>query len=164
MGDDTRHDEFTEFVHATGPRLHRAAVLMTGDPHLAEDLVQTTYTKLFVSWRKVQRAGNPVGYARTTLTNVFLSHRRVKRNSELPSDDLPETGTRESPIERLDLLAALRTLPETDRAILVLRHWEGLSVAETAAEVGLSEIAVRSRASRAAARIRPLLEESLEEA
>lgn len=164
MGDDTRHDEFTEFVHATGPRLHRAAVLMTGDPHLAEDLVQTTYTKLFVAWKKVQRAGNPVGYARTTLTHVFLSHRRVKRNSELPSDDLPDAGTHDPAIERLDLLAALRTLPETDRAILVLRYWEGLTVAETATEVGLSEIAVRSRASRAAARIRPLLAETLEEA
>jgi RNA polymerase sigma-70 factor (sigma-E family) len=157
VGDDTTHDDFTEFVHATGPRLYRSALLLTGDPHLAEDLLQTTYTRLFASWRRVQRAGNPVGYARTTLTHVFLSHRRVRRNSERPTDVLPEADRLPDvePETRLDLLAALRGLAPVDRTILVLRYWEDRSVRETAAELHLSEGAVRTRAGRALARIRP---------
>jgi RNA polymerase sigma-70 factor (sigma-E family) len=161
VGANTTHDDFTEFVHATGPRLYRSALLLTGDPHLAEDLLQTTYTRLFASWRRVQRAGNPVAYARTTLTNVFLSHRRVRRNSELPTDELPEADSRPgyAPEDRLDLLTALRGLPPVDRTILVLRYWEDRSVGETAAALHLSESAVRTRASRALAQIRPHLNE-----
>jgi RNA polymerase sigma-70 factor (sigma-E family) len=156
VGADTTED-FTEFVHANGARLHRTAVLLTGgDSHLAEDLLQTTYARLFASWRRVSRAGNPVGYARTTLTNVFLSHRRVRRNAEIPTEELPEEVSYDlGPEGRLDLMAALGRLPPTDRAVVVLRYWEDRSVAETAAELGLSELAVRSRASRALVRLRP---------
>ena len=156
MGNDATHD-FTEFVHANGARLHRTAVLLTGgDTHLAEDLLQTTYARLFASWQRVSGAGNPVGYARTTLTHVFLSHRRVRRNAEVPTGVLPEEGSYDTALEgRLDLASALGRLPPTDRAVLVLRYWEDRSVAETAAELGLSELAVRSRASRALARLRP---------
>jgi RNA polymerase sigma-70 factor (sigma-E family) len=159
VGDDEqkRVDDFTAFVDATAPRLYRSALLLAGDRHLAEDLLQTTYARLFASWTRVRRTGNPVGYARTTLTHVFLSHRRVRRNTEVPTDALAEGdephGT--APEVRLDLLAALRLLPPLDRSVLVLRYWEDRSVAETAADLGLSEVAVRSRANRALARLRP---------
>jgi RNA polymerase sigma-70 factor (sigma-E family) len=144
-------------VHANGVRLHRTAVLLTGgDTHLAEDLLQTTYARLFASWRRVSSAGNPVGYARTTLTNVFLSHRRVRRNAEIPTGALPEEASYDVALEgRIDLAAALGRLAPTDRAVVVLRYWEDRTVAETAAQLGLSELAVRSRASRALVRLRP---------
>jgi RNA polymerase sigma-70 factor (sigma-E family) len=156
VGSDATSD-FTEFVHANGARLHRTAVFLTGgDEHLAEDLLQTTYARLFASWRRVCRAGNPVGYARTTLTNVFLSHRRVRRNTEVPTLALPEEPSYDAgPEGRLELAAALGRLAPTDRAVVVLRYWEDRSVAETATELGLTELAVRSRASRALARLRP---------
>ena len=156
MGRDTTND-FTEFVHANGTRLHRTAVMLAGgDSHLAEDLLQTTYARLFASWGRVSSAGNPAGYARTTLTNVFLSHRRVRRNAEVPTDELPEAASYDTALEgRRDLVAALGHLAPTDRAVVVLRYWEDRSVAETATELGLSELAVRSRASRALARLRP---------
>ena len=75
---------YTEFASAVAPRLFRSALLMCGDWHLAEDLVQTTLGKLYVAWRKVQRADSAEAYARGTLTKTFLSHRRVRRNAELP--------------------------------------------------------------------------------
>jgi RNA polymerase sigma-70 factor (sigma-E family) len=158
-------NDFTEFVHANGARLHRTAVLLTGgDPHLAEDLLQTTYARLFASWRRVSGAGNPAGYARTTLTNVFLSHRRVRRNTEVPTDELPESASYDvAPETRLDLAVALGCLAPTDRAVVVLRYWEDRSVAETATELGLTELAVRSRASRALARLRPHITPATEE-
>lgn len=158
MGDDAQR-EFTEFVHATGPRLHRSALLLTGDPHLAEDLLQITYARLFASWGRVRRTGNPVGYARTTLTNAFLSHRRVRRNHEVPTDRFPDSVRPPGDTElRLDLLTALRELSPADRAVLVLRYWEDRTVAETAAELKLSEVNVRARSKRALERLRRHLE------
>lgn len=154
VGHDITSD-FTVFVHETAGRLHRTAVLLTADRHLAEDLVQTTYARLYASWRRVLRADNPVGYAQVTLTNVYLSHRRLRRSGELPVDRTPEpTPHLESPDTAMDVLAALRELSPTDRTVLVLRYWEDRSVAETARDLGISETAVRTRTKRAADRLR----------
>lgn len=153
-------DEFATFVRETATQLHRAALLLTGDQHQAEDLTQSTYAKVFASWRRVSRADNPLAYARTTLLNTFLSHRRLRRSSELPTDlGLgPElTSDPPDPATRLDLLDALATLPPLDRAVVVLRYWEDRSVADTAVDLGLTESVVRTRARRALQRLRPLL-------
>lgn len=146
--------EFTAFATAVAPRLFRTALLMCGDWHLAEDLVQTTLAKLFVKWAKVERADVPEAYARGVLTKTFLSHKRVRRNTELPSVDLGADRAAPEPPDRLELFEALRTLDALDRAVVVLRYWEDRSVGQTAAEVGLSEGAVRTRASRALSRLR----------
>ncbi|MBB3044416.1 SigE family RNA polymerase sigma factor [Nocardioides sp. LMS-CY] len=168
----TRNDaeEFAEFVRATGPRLHRAALLLTGDHHLTEDLTQSTYARVYASWRRVSRADDPFAYARRTLLNTYFSHRRLRRNSELPADPHlgSEPATRRSvpavdPTTRLDLLDALAALSPHDRAVLVLRYWEDRSVADTAHDLGISETAVRTRSRRALQRLRPLLDADLTE-
>jgi RNA polymerase sigma-70 factor (sigma-E family) len=155
----SNHDEeFAEFVRATAPQLHRAALLLTGDHHLAEDLTQTTYAKAYASWRRVSRADNPLAYARTTLLNTFLSHRRLRRNTEVPTDVLLDRDQEEAETAtRLDLLDALASLPALDRAVVVLRYWEDRSVADTALDLDLTETGVRTRARRALQRLRPLL-------
>jgi RNA polymerase sigma-70 factor (sigma-E family) len=155
----SNHDEeFAEFVRATAPQLHRAALLLTGDHHLAEDLTQTTYAKAYASWRRVSRADNPLAYARTTLLNSFLSHRRLRRNTEVPTDVLLDRDQEEAETAtRLDLLDALASLPALDRAVVVLRYWEDRSVADTALDLDLTETGVRTRARRALQRLRPLL-------
>ena len=158
--------DFGDFVRATGTRLYRQALLLTGDHHLAEDLIQTTYAKVFASWRRVSRAENPVAYARTTLLNTFLSHRRLRRSAELPAGAVPGregSAPEDDPATRVDLLAALATLPAHDRALLVLRYWEDRSVADTARDLGLTETAVRTRSRRALQRLRPLLGAELTE-
>lgn len=150
-----RPESFEEFVHATGVRMLRSAVLLCGDRDQAEDLVQTTYASVFARWRLVSRAENPVGYARTMMTRIFLGDRRRKRVVELPiSVDAPAPG--EGPDLRLSLLQALESLAPLDRAVVVLRYWEDLNVAQTAAQLGLSESACRTRSSRALARLRAL--------
>jgi RNA polymerase sigma-70 factor (sigma-E family) len=162
----TRNDaeEFTEFVRATAPRLHRAALLLTGDHHLTDDLTQATYARVYASWRRVSRADDPLAYARRTLLNTYLSHRRLRRSSELPADPtlLPPLMAQRSGPEgdhatRMDLLDALATLSPQDRAVLVLRYWEDRSVADTAYDLGVTEGAVRTRSLRALQRLRPLL-------
>ena len=160
-GDANRNDEFTTFVWETGTRLYRAAFLLTGDHHLAEDLTQATYTKVFVAWRRVRATDNPVGYARTVLLNTYLSHRRLRRNSEIPQD----LGTDDAvvggpdPTDRIDLFDALKTLDPLDRAVVVLRYWEDRSVADVAADLSLTETTVRTRSRRALQRLRPLIAE-----
>ena len=119
---------------ATGDRMHRAALLLCGDHHLAEDLTQTTYAKVYAAWSTVSAADSPSAYTRTVLLRTFLSHRgacaapRSARSASCPRRRRPGHG----PDLRLDLLAALRLLSPADRAVLVLRYWEDLSVAHTA--------------------------------
>jgi len=149
---------FEAFVHATAGAMHRTAVLLCGDHHLAEDLTQATYAKVFASWRRVAAANEPAAYTRQVLVRTFLSHRRLRRSSERPTDVLPESpGRSEDASLRLDLLAALQSLGPDDRAVLVLRFWEDLSVADTAQLTGTSAAACRQRTARALARIRVLM-------
>lgn len=156
MAADT--DEFLEFAAARSGLLFRTAWLLCGDWHLAEDLVQTTLGKLFRSWRRVQRADNPDAYARTVLLRTYLSHRRRRSSGEQPYAAMPESAGRETdPALRLTLLRGLAQLPPKDRAVLVLRYWEDLSVEQTARQMGVSQGAVRNRSQRALERLRGVL-------
>lgn len=152
---------FEEFVHATGPRLYRTAYLLCGDHHLAEDLTQATYAKVFASWRRVRRSDNPVAYTRAVLTRTWLSHRRLRRTSEQPSAQLPELPERRAadtdPAERLDLLDALAQLRPDDRTVLVLRFYEDLGFSQVADLLGITEATARKRCGRALERMRAQL-------
>jgi RNA polymerase sigma-70 factor (sigma-E family) len=153
-------DGFEEFVRTTTSVIHRAAVLLCGDHHLAEDLTQTTYAKVYACWPRVSRAECPLAYTRTVLLRTFLSHRRLRRSSEWPVEVLPEhAAERVDPSVRLDLLRALERLPPPDRAVLLLRYWEDLPAAHVAEVLGIGESACRSRAVRALARLRAVLPE-----
>lgn len=160
---DTRPTgSFEAFVHATAATMHRTAILLCGDHHLAEDLTQAAYAKVFASWRRVVAAEDPVAYTRKILLRTFLSHRRLRRSSERPVDVVPDHSTTDNAATedaglRLDLLAALRSLSPDDRAVLVMRFWEDLSVADTARLLGVSDATCRQRTARALARIRTLV-------
>ncbi len=91
-----RADEYAEFAVARAGHLYRSACLLTaGDTHLAEDLVQETFGRLYVRWGRVSRVGNPAGYAQTVLTRTFLAHQRRRSSRERATDvfpDLPGAG------------------------------------------------------------------------
>src|ERR1044072_8975416 len=93
-----RDSEFVDFVTAQRTALVRMARLLTaGDDALAEDLEQTTLTKLYIHWPRVRRAGNPVGYARTSLTHTYVDEqRRAHRRRETPTDQLAEGAARDA--------------------------------------------------------------------
>jgi RNA polymerase sigma-70 factor (sigma-E family) len=151
----TRAGSFEELVAMTGDRMLRTAVLLTGDRHEAEDLVQSAYAQAFARWRLVARAENPVAYVRTILTRLFLADRRRKRVAEVawtPGTDVAAPSI--DPALRLSLLDALATLSAEDRALLVLRYFEDLPFPDVAGQLGLSHAACRTRASRALARLR----------
>lgn len=147
-------DDFEAFVHATGDRIYRAAYVLCGNHHLAEDLSQTTYAKVYAAWPRVSAADSPLAYTRTVLVRSFYALRR-RRLDEYPVDVLPERPASAPDVEtRLDVLVALRRLSPQDRTVLTLRYWEDLSVADTAAVLGIGENACRTRAFRALARLR----------
>ncbi len=150
-------DSFDDFAHAHVQRLGRIAWLLTGNHHAAEDLVQDTLVKLYVHWNKVTRTSDPLRYARTTMLNTFISGRRKRSSTERPTATLPDRPVAVDHDVRLDLLRALDTLSPLDRTIVVLRFFDDASPPDVGDQLGLTSAAVRTRTSRALARIRPLL-------
>ena len=117
-------EEFAEFAAASAPRLRRAAFLLCGDWHTAEDLAQTALAKVFVSWRKVRRQDAAHAYASRTLVNCYLADKRLRRSTEILTDHLPDGAVMlPAPETRIVLLDALATLPPRSRAVVVLRYW-----------------------------------------
>jgi RNA polymerase sigma-70 factor (sigma-E family) len=159
-------DQYAEFAAARAGHLYRSACLLTaGDTYLAEDLVQETLGRLYISWHRVARVGNPAGYAQTVLTRAFLAHQRRRSSKERATDKFPEqvyADHGDVPL-RLTLLQALARLPAKDRAVVVLRYWEDRSIEETADAMNASSSAVRTRCTRALGRLRELLGEDLGE-
>ncbi len=154
--------EFTEFVHASWPALYRTAYLMLGDRGLAEDLVQTALAKTYASWSKVRDLGAARAYARTTLVNTAASWFRKKGwRNEQPTERLREQAYDEDPTVRPALMEALAQLPPRQRAVVVLRFYDDLSVAETAQALGCAEGTVKSQTSDALAVLRTLLGETV---
>ena len=143
---------FEEFVSARGPRLLRVAWLLTGDAHLAEDLLQTVLAKVWPKWHRI--AGeNPEGYVRKALVNTHASWWRRRWRGEVPHGEVPDTVAAADPYRNVDLeqsLAdAVRRLPVRQRAVIVLRYFEDLSVEDTAAALGCSTGTVKSQTSKA---------------
>ncbi|WP_329099863.1 SigE family RNA polymerase sigma factor [Streptomyces sp. NBC_01439] len=161
-----RRDGFREFAAGrSGPLYRSACLLVGGDTHLAEDLVQETLGRMYQRWGRISRIDNPAAYAQTVLVRVFLTHQRRRSAGERPVGDLPDRGAPApgggDPALRLTLLEALGRLAPKDRAVLVLRYWEDRSVEETADAMNASSAAVRTRTSRALARLREQLGGSL---
>ena len=162
MSSDTRRDGpegFEEFARARAAQLYRSAWLLCGDAHQAEDLVQETLAKVYARWRRPfgGRIDNPAAYAQTTLTRTFISGRRRRSSGEVPYADLPDSAAADPSSGsdlRLELRELLGGLSETDRAVLVLRFVEDLSVEEVAQQLGLTPGAVKNRSMRALARAR----------
>jgi RNA polymerase sigma-70 factor (sigma-E family) len=151
-----RDAEFAEYMAARQPSLLRTAYLLTGDRHTAEDLVQTALAKLYLSWDKVQRRESLDGYVRRILVNEHNSlWRRAWKRQETTVSQLPDAPATEAPAGRdADLWAFVQTLPRKQRAVVVLRFYEEMSEAETAAALGVSVGTVKSQTSRALASLR----------
>jgi len=160
---------FVEFAEANQTALRRTAYLLCGDWHLAEDLAQTALEKLYVAWPQLERQEHPEAYAKRVLINAFLDGRRRKSSGEvtgIDADALARTPApaRDDPELRLTLVDALHTLEPRDRALLVLRYWEDLSVEETARRLDMGVSAVKTAAMRALARLRERAPELAREA
>ncbi|MBL8931314.1 MAG: SigE family RNA polymerase sigma factor [Kineosporiaceae bacterium] len=159
--------EFTAFVRSAYPRLLRTAYLLTGEPGMAEDLVQTVLARLFLRWERlagVRDRDALIAYARTALARQSISWWRRAWHRERPTAELPEPRDATSgadpltTLENRDLLVhALAQLPPRQRAAVVLRYFDDLTEAATAAAMGCSVGTVRAHTSRGIARLRDLM-------
>jgi RNA polymerase sigma-70 factor (sigma-E family) len=150
-------DEFVAFVERSGSRLRDTAFWLCGDWSLAQDLTQTTFIKVYLSWRRIKH-DDPYPYCKQVLLRTYLDHRRLKSSSEIQTDVVPDSPAATDAAElRITLLEALGTLSPRDRAIVVLRYWEDHSVQTVAELLGLSPGMVKMRSMRALAILRDLL-------
>jgi RNA polymerase sigma-70 factor (sigma-E family) len=148
---------FDAFVAARYASLVRAAYLLTGDRGHAEDLVQSALLRAYPAWG---RGGpeHPEAYVRTVMVRLALRWRNRRWRGEVPTAELPDLP--DLPLRERDgadpgpVRDALRALPVDQRAVLVLRFYEQLSVEETAAVLRIRPGTVRSRTSRALAALR----------
>lgn len=156
-------DLFTGFVRAYSATLFRTAYLMTGDYQRAEDLLQTTFVRVYERWPKVEAMERPVGYARRMLINQAASWWRRRSSHETPSllrDDQPARGDRtEEVAEHERVWKAVLSLPPRQRAVTVLKFYEDLSEAEIAETLGMAPGTVKSHSHAAVRRLSDLLGE-----
>ena len=144
--------EFVEWAGGAQQRLYASAYLLCGDAHRAEDLVQEALSKVALKWRGLQH-GNPGAYARRVIVNANISWWRKHRRERLT--DPPPQSTGGPDVETaLVVQRALQRLTERQRAVLVLRHFDDLSVEETARVLGVSTGTVKSQTSAALERLR----------
>lgn len=167
MALNSDRESFTAWAVGAQHRLLRTAVLLTGDHHRAEDLVQEALTKVALRWSRLYD-GHPDAYARRIIARDHVSWWRRDR-SPLVTSDVPETdaATDDPAVERrLVLQQALAALTPRQRAVVVLRFYDDLSTQQTADALGVSVGTVKSQTSVALQRLReraPDLADLLEE-
>jgi RNA polymerase sigma-70 factor (sigma-E family) len=156
---DEREAEYISFVAGRRDHLRRIAYAVCGDWHRADDLLQTALVKLYVAWPRVQRNGREEAYVRRIIVRANIDeHRRPWRREQSGLEGVDAAARDPLPVEdRSALFEALQQLPEMQRKVVVLRHWLGLSVAETATELGISDGTVKSHSARALERLQGVL-------
>ena len=151
--DAAEREAFDAFARGRMRELLRFAHVLTGDPHRAADLVQDALERTLLSWHRVERKDDPEAYVRRAIVNRHISVWRRTRREQLVAET-PEGGYDEKTGRDDELWAALATLPPRQRAVIVLRYYEDLSEADTAAALGCSVGTVKSQAHKALSRLR----------
>jgi RNA polymerase sigma-70 factor (sigma-E family) len=154
-------EPFQAFVLARRNALLSYAHLLTGSRESAEDVLQTALVRTALAWRRVRNQGDPEGYVRVAISRTAVSAWRSRRWRERPYADPPDRPTGIDPAQQVDerdaMWQALAGLPPRQRAVLVLRYYEGLSEAEIAATLGCARGTVKSQAAKGLAHLRRLL-------
>jgi RNA polymerase sigma-70 factor (sigma-E family) len=150
--------DFTRFVREHTADLLRTGYLLTGDGSAAEELLQDTLVRLYPKWHLVEAAEVPLAYVRRSLANGFVNHTRRAARREFAVEFLPEGidgADRPSQLDdRDEIWTMLRTLPERQRAALVLRYFHDLPDDEIGIALACREGTVRSLISRGLAALR----------
>jgi RNA polymerase sigma-70 factor (sigma-E family) len=153
--------EFVAFVDRRGRRHLHIAALLTGDWHTAEDLVQTCLVRLYEVWPRLDAGVDLDAYLRRMLINTHRSWWRVRWRREAPVATVPdragETDGQDAHARAAAVRQALQALPSRQRAVLVLRYYQDLPVADVADLLGCSPGAVKTHAHRGLRRLRQLL-------
>ena len=157
--------DFELFVASRSTALLRTAYLLcAGDRGAAEDLLQDVLERMYPKWRRLK--GSPEAYARVALANASANRwrtrsRRVRETPLTTAPPQPVRGPEKEVVDRDEVVRALGELPERMRAVIVLRFFDDLSEADTAAALGCSTGTVKSQTSRGLAKLRDLLDDNV---
>ena len=165
--DQRDEQDFAEYFAAKRDFVRRTAFLLCGDWHRADDLAQTAFVALHRRWHRIRDRGATDAYLRKTLVRAAIDESRRPWRREQYVDRLPEPDPGEGRLDdqvatRADLMKALREVPPKQRAVLVLRYFEGLDVAGVAKVLGCSEGNVKSQTARGLRHLRAALGEEVE--
>jgi RNA polymerase sigma-70 factor (sigma-E family) len=153
---------FEDFVAGSSGRLFTLARLLTGGHRAeAEDLLQGAFERAYRRWGRISRRGDPERYVRQMLVNASIDRwRRLRRHPEtalVVAGAGPGAADATAAVADRDLLLrGLAALAPRQRAVLVLRYFEDLSEAQTAATLCCSVGTVKSQAARGLARLREI--------
>ena len=154
----TDEEAFRAFVTERQTVLRRRAFLLCGNWADGDELVQEALARVYVAWPRIT-PGAESAYTRRTMMNVYLNDQR-KRRREVLTDQAPEPAVTDHDRElALTLTELLKDLPDKQRAVIVLRFWEDLTVPQIAECTGVAEGTIKSQISRALAALRDRLAE-----
>lgn len=151
-----RDDEYSQYARARWATLVHSGMLLGASHAEAEDLAQTTLLRCYVAWSKVNRADNRDAYVSRVLLNSFRASRRRRWWSERPTQHVPDLGTPDSTdtVVAVDAVSrALGGLSAAQREVVVLRFYLHLSEQQIADVLKVPLGTVKSRLSRALARL-----------
>lgn len=148
--------EFARYFDERAHSLRATAFLLCGEWHQAEDIAQAALLKLYLAWPRLQRRDALDAYARKVVLRTFLSERRRPWHRKEKVGEPPDVAAPGPPSTEHDLLVrqALAAVAPKQRAVLVLRFWDDLSVEATAAALGCSAGTVKSQTARGLATLR----------
>src|SRR6202166_1368643 len=158
-------EDFDRLYRSAYPRVYRTLAAILGDSSEAEDCAQDAFVKAFQAWSRWRPDAPAEAWIHRIAVNRAISYRRGARLRSV-GELLRRLGKPRGSADpahvatRPDLLKALRSIPPKLAAAIVLRHYHGYNNREIAAALGVSERTIGTRLNQAAARLRPLLEES----
>lgn len=163
-GTGERVTDFESYVAARGPALLRLALLLTGNTHDAQDVVQDALSRALPRWDRIAGTGDPDAYVRRMVVNAHVSWWRRLRRRETPVSEVRPVGSAPAADTGVDraLWEACGRLPRDQRVAVVLRYYEQLSYAEIAALTEVAEATARSRVHRGLAALRRAMAEGSE--
>src|ERR1700680_1375036 len=158
-------EDFDRLYRNASPPVSRTLVVILGDPDEAEDCTQDAFVKAFQAWKRWRPDAPAEAWIHRIAVNRAISYRRTARlrsvGEILRRLGRPAASTDPAHVAtRPDLLTALRAIPPKLTAATVLRYYPGYNNREIAAALGVSERTIGTRLNKAAAQLRPLLEES----
>lgn len=140
--------------------LVRSLAVAAGDATLAEEAVQEAFARAHIAWRRIGTYDDPVAWVRRVAINrIKDQHRRDRRKRAALARMGPDLWSELPADGSVEVRAAIGGLPLRQRLAVALHYLDGLSVAETAAAMGISEGSVKTHLARARSALHPVLEE-----
>lgn len=151
--------EFDAFYRSSSRRLYGQAYVLTGSREMAQRLTHEAFLRAWRHWRKIADYESPEAWTRRVLHNLCIdSWRKSRSRAHRTTDPIP--ASIEIPTNHLQLAETMRSLPGDQARALLLHDGLGMSIAETARDLGVPDATVTSWLTRSRRIVAAKLEQS----